>query len=85
MGVFIHYMYTLKASFGKSVINGLNRGKKALAAVVLHIVCFNCIIITSHEKNVLAWHVLRHSLRSCKMELLSYGVSYHVMRVCAHV
>jgi hypothetical protein len=56
MSVFIHFMYTLNASLGKLVINGLNSGKKALAAVVLHIVCFNCIIITSHEKNVLAWH-----------------------------
>jgi hypothetical protein len=62
-------MYKLKASLGKSVINGMNGGKKACAAAVSHIVRFKFINITSREKNVLAWHILRP--RSCKMDVLS--------------
>jgi hypothetical protein len=61
MGVFIHYMYTLKASLGESVISGLKDGNKAHAAVVSHIVCFKLINITSCENDFLAW------LPSCKM------------------
>jgi hypothetical protein len=59
MCVFIHYMHKLKASLGKSVIGGLTDGKKAHAAVVLHIVYLLFINIRSCQKNVLAWHVLR--------------------------
>jgi hypothetical protein len=54
MGVCIHYMLQLGSKLGKYVINGLNGGKKALAAEVSHIECFNLINIKSHEKTILA-------------------------------
>jgi hypothetical protein len=50
MGVCIHYMYTLKASLGKSAITGLKDGKKGRAAVVSHIVCFKFIILNHVRK-----------------------------------
>jgi hypothetical protein len=58
MGVFIHCMYKLMASLGKSVISDMNGGKKACAAVVSYIVCFKLINIKSCEKRVLAWHIM---------------------------
>jgi hypothetical protein len=64
MGVCIHYMYTLKASLGKSVISGLKDGKKGRTAVVSHIVFFLFINIKSREKNILAWYVLRQKCTS---------------------
>jgi hypothetical protein len=50
LSVFIHYMYKLKASVGKSVISGMNGGWKACVAVVSHIVYFKFINIKSREK-----------------------------------
>jgi hypothetical protein len=78
MCVFIHYMYKLNASLGKSVISGMNGGKKACAAVVSHIVCFKFINIKSRKNICLAWHVLFIS-HSCKIEFISLVWDKHAM------